>query len=94
MSQPSMSPTDRQLQAIADVERIAEEWYESYQARSLLLRTLTIAWRDLDPRVRLLMCATVKELLERNVIQVGHRPKVERPLVGQMEIGDVVDRDV
>lgn len=91
MPQSEMSPADLQAQALADIERIAEDWYESYQVRSILLRTLTIAWSDLDPRVRLIMCATVRDLLERNVIQVGHRPKVERPLVGQMELGDAAD---
>lgn len=49
------------------------------------------AWEDAHGRLGIR--AAVTELLHRDIIRVGHRPKVERPLEGQMTIDEQAAHD-
>lgn len=82
--------TDELAQAIADVERLAKGYYDEAQA----LYTETYAgkalpaWEQLTEGEREVYRECTRRLLKADVIRVGARPSVERPMEGQVSIAD------
>lgn len=71
------SPADRQAEALSDIKRL------TYQMRQAMTRASTRG-RKLDEVIE----AALLDLLHRDVIRVGARPSVERPIDGQITIED------
>lgn len=69
------SPADRQVEALNDLKRIERAFNETYER----VHGDTIEF-DSGP--------ILAELLAKDVIRVGHRPSMERPMEGQLSIED------
>jgi hypothetical protein len=76
------SPADRQVEALADVDRIARALHEAVRP----------AWPWPSTSFALSMWrGVVHELLVRDVIRVGARPNAQRPLEGQTRLEEFLD---
>lgn len=98
-------PADQQIEALEDVERIAREMYHEDLRRPRQGVEIIAAspWRMLDEEERESWRAMVRNLLHKDVIRVGHRPNVERPMEGQLtwkeatlnlKTGEYTERDL
>lgn len=78
------SPADAQAEAIADVERIAREfYYAAEQAR--FGGAIASGWEQLPERVREGHRAVVQTLLLKDVVRVGRRPETgPEPMANQL----------
>lgn len=86
------SPADRQAQAKADVERIAEAFYTAgNEALFEEIGANSRRWNALTETERRFYRRTVEKLLTRGVIRVGERPVVEAPMAGQTTIEEQLD---
>lgn len=74
-----------QAEAIADVDRIAQEIYETGRRMS---GPGWLPWRSMDHRVHDQHRRMVRDLLLRDVIRIGNRPIAEPPMEGQLSIDD------
>lgn len=79
------SPADRQAEANEDVERIARELFDSFNDA---LGNHRIVWQATGECLRDAWRSVARDLLLRDVIRVGRRPNVERPMEGQTTIDD------
>ncbi len=70
------SAAQKQVEVIADVERISRALYAHLQP--------SLGTQESCRRI-------VTDLLRRDVIRVGHRPNVERPIVGQGTFSEVME---
>jgi hypothetical protein len=69
------SSADRQVEALEDVERIAHALYEEVNGWP---------WKGSGDGTQEHWCTCVRALLHRDVIRVGHRPVVQKPMTDQM----------
>lgn len=74
-----LSSAEKQAEAIADVERIAGKFYEAVGRHG---------WNDIGDELRERYRGAITELLHADVIRVGRRPHVDRPMTGQTRIDD------
>lgn len=80
---------DEQAQAQQDVERIAKGYYEMAQAiHREIHRGMLPTWQQLSETERGIYRECTRRLLKADVIRVGARPSVERPMEGQVSIKD------
>lgn len=91
MCQPKQppSPADRQKEALDDIERIAHAAYDAFL--TLVTAGRPAKWEEVDDTTRSCYRVMVRRLLDGDVIKVGKRPNVERPLKGQTTIDDQLD---
>lgn len=82
---PMNSPADEITQALALVDHIAQEVYEAERRQP---NTSRLPWGAMNRTVHDAYRAVVIDLLERDVIRVGKRPQIERPLEGQTTIDE------
>lgn len=80
------SPADRQAEAIADVERIAQQFYYAAEQVRFGAR-LPAGWETLPEQVREGHRAVVRALLRQDVVRVGRRPDTgPEPMPQQLHI--------
>jgi hypothetical protein len=84
------SPADRQVEAREDVERLAREFYRAFVAAGAYALD---PWEGIGDKLRDYYRTAVTDILHRDVIRVGRRPKRERPMTDQMRFEEQLARE-